>query len=515
MPASASPKLIAFAALEAHIEALRVAGRRIVQSHGIFDLVHPGHVCHLEEAKALGDVLIVSVTDDRHVQKGPGRPYFTEQLRLRTLAALACVDYVVLVPFPGAIEAIERIRPHVFCRGKEYEDAEYDTSGALEAETRAVAAVGGELRFVGAIKHSSTRLLNLYFDHLGAPVKEFCNALAGRYTRKDFVEAVERFATLKVLVVGETIFDRYASVRVQGLTSKNRIISGRFLERETHCGGALAAFRHVRQFTPHVRYLSVAGPEPWVDALLREEVGPAGDLVLRDPAYTSIVKERFVEPRRDGQELNKLFAVNYLDPAPLDGALLDRFEARLTETMAKCDAVLLLDFGHGLMVSRLREQVQDRARFLALNCQTNSNNHGFNILSRQYRRADAFTLDEQELLLVAGRREVDFAAELAALRQGMKARYGWLTRGPVETIGLAESEPVCLCPPLETDIVDTVGAGDAFFSVAALAAVAGLPVELGTFLGQLAGAQAVRIVGNARPIAKETLVKAGMSLLNF
>lgn len=515
MPASPSPKLIPFAALAAHAESWRAAGRRIVQSHGIFDLLHPGHVCHLEEAKALGDVLIVSVTDDRHVQKGPGRPYFAEQLRLRALEALACVDYVVLVPFPGAVEAIERIRPHRFCRGKEYEDAEYDSSGALEAERAAVAAAGGELRFVGAIKHSSTRLLNLYFDHLGAPVKSFCNALAGRYTRKDFVEAVERLATLKVLVVGETIFDRYAAVQVQGLTSKNRIISGRFLEQETHCGGALAAFRHVRQFTPQVRFLSVAGPEAWVDGLLHAEVGPAGDLVLRDPAYTSIVKERFVEPRREGQELNKLFAVNYLDPAPVGGGLLERFEARLTEAMADCDAVLLLDFGHGLMVPRVRDLVQERARFLALNCQTNSNNHGFNVLSRQYRRADAFTLDEQELMLVAGRREVDFGAELAALRQGLKARYAWLTRGPVETVGLAQNEPVCLCPPLETDIVDTVGAGDAFFSVAALAAACGLPVELGTFLGQLAGAQAVRIVGNARPISKDTLVKAGMSLLNF
>jgi len=515
MAAPASPKIIPFEALAARAEAWHAEGRRIVQSHGIFDLIHPGHVCHLEEAKAFGDVLIVSVTDDRHVLKGPGRPYFTEQLRLRTLAALACVDYVVLAPFPGAVEAIARIRPHVFCRGKEYEDAEYDTSGALEAELRAVERVGGEVRFVGAIKHSSTRLLNLYFDHLGAPVKEFCNTLAGRYTRKAFVEAVERLAALKVLVVGETIFDRYVSVKVQGLTSKNRIISGRFLERETHCGGALAAFRHVRQFTPHVRFLSVVGDEPWVDALLREQAGPAEDLVLRDPAYTSIIKERFVEPRREGQELNKLFAVNYLDPAPLSGPLREQFEARLTEAMAACDAVLLLDFGHGLMTSPLRELVQERAPFLALNCQTNSNNHGFNVLSRQYRRADAFTLDEQELMLVAGRREVDFEAKLAALRQGLGARYAWLTRGPVETIGLVEGGPACLCPPLETEIVDTVGAGDAFFAVASLAAAGGLPVDLGTFLGQLAGAQAVRIVGNAQPISKETLVKAGMSLLNF
>ena len=133
-----SPKIVPFEAIRARCDALRSQGRRVVQSHGIFDLIHPGHIAHLQGARALGDVLVVSVTADPHVHKGPGRPYFTEQLRLHSLAALECVDLVVLVPHPGAVEAIETIRPHVFCRGKEYEDPEYDDSGGLQEEMRAV-----------------------------------------------------------------------------------------------------------------------------------------------------------------------------------------------------------------------------------------------------------------------------------------------------------------------------------------------------------------------------------------
>ena len=89
MTESRSPKIVPFASVRAHCDALRAQGRRVVQSHGIFDLIHPGHIAHLEGARALGDVLVVSVTSDPHVHKGPGRPYFTEQLRLRSLAALA------------------------------------------------------------------------------------------------------------------------------------------------------------------------------------------------------------------------------------------------------------------------------------------------------------------------------------------------------------------------------------------------------------------------------------------
>src|SRR5688572_278441 len=113
-------KIISFEAAPGFFAGLRQEGKKIVQSHGIWDLIHPGHICHLEEAGALGDLLVVTLTADKHVHKGPGRPYFNEQLRLRSLAALECVDYVVLVPFPDAVPAIECVRPDIYCRGKEY-----------------------------------------------------------------------------------------------------------------------------------------------------------------------------------------------------------------------------------------------------------------------------------------------------------------------------------------------------------------------------------------------------------
>jgi cytidyltransferase-like protein len=512
---STTAKIVSFASAPQVFAALRGQGRRLVQSHGIFDLIHPGHVCHLEEARALGDVLVVTLTADKQVRKGPGRPYFNEQLRLRSVAALACVDYVVLVPFPGATEAIACVRPRYYCKGKEYEDPDFDVTGGLREEIQAVTECGGEVRYVGGVKYSSTRLLNQYFDHLSVPVKEFCRGLAAQFTRRDFHAAVESLAALRVLIIGDTIFDRYAYVTVQGLTSKNRIISGRFLGEETQSGGALAAYRHVRQFVPRVRFISLVGTEPWVARQLRDQLEPEADCVVREDGFTTVIKQRFVEPLSEGKEMSKLFAVNYIDANPPSAAVQEKVLARIQEEVRQADAVLLLDFGHGLMQPAVRERVQEAAGFLALNCQTNSNNHGFNIIGRQYRRANAFSLDEQELMLSAGHRHLDHAGELERLRQQLGARYAWLTRGAVQTIGLRDGATPCLCPPLETEVVDTIGAGDAFFSVAALAAARDLPIPLATFLGQLAGAQAVKVVGNARPISKTTLLQSGMALLNY
>jgi rfaE bifunctional protein nucleotidyltransferase chain/domain len=508
-------KIIPFATAPAFFKTLRARGKRLVQSHGIFDLIHPGHILHLEEARELGDALVVTLTADKFVNRGPGRPYFNQQLRAKSLSALACVDYIVTVPFTGAVEAIGCVRPDIYCRGKEYADPEYDTEGTIPAELRAVKKFGGQMRFIGSVQYSSTKLLNQYFDHLSTPVKAFCESLASKYTRKQFFAAVQSFASLNVLVVGDTIFDRYSYLKVQGLTSKNKIISGRFLGEETQCGGALAVFRHVKQFTNRVKYLSLVGTEAWTQGAIRAHIAPTQDLTVREPGFTTIIKQRFVEPLVESAEMSKLFSVNYLDSATPPEKILARLEKILLAEIRKADVVLLADFGHGLMQPRLRELVQDRAPLLVLNCQTNSNNHGFNVISRQYQRADAFTLDEQEMMLSAGRRQLDFAQELAALKKRFRSSYAWLTRGSVETIGLHHREPACLCPPLERDVVDTIGAGDAFFSVAALAAAKQLPGDLATFLGQLAGAQAVKVVGNATPISKPTLLKSGMSLLNF
>jgi rfaE bifunctional protein nucleotidyltransferase chain/domain len=509
-----SPKIVPFAEAPALFDKLRGEGMRLVQCHGTFDLVHPGHIVHLEDAKKLGDVLVVTLTDEKHVNKGPGRPYFNDALRARTLAALSCVDYVVLIPHAAAVEAIETVKPHIYCKGTEYSDASNDVTGNIHDDVATVQSHGGEVRYLGDVVFSSTRLLNRHFETANSEVAEFCGALAARFTPQGLADAVAGFENLRVLVVGDTIFDKYSFVKVQGLTSKNRIISGRYLEEEAQAGGALAVYRHIKQFTSSVRLVSLLGTEGWLEPTVRMFMPTEDDATVRDPDFVSIIKQRYVEPVSEGKDLSKLFSVNFINADAPDQAVTDRVLGRLEAEIKNADLVVLADFGHGLMQQAVRDFLQDSGVFLALNCQTNSNNHGFNIISRQYRRADVFSLDEQEMLLSCGHRHVDFAAELDKLRGHLNARAGWLTRGAVKTIGVDAEGSNAACPPLGDDITDTIGAGDAFFSVMALAARNGLPVDLTTFLGQLAGAQAVKIVGNREPISKAVLLKSGMSLLN-
>ena len=236
---------------------------------------------------------------------------------------------------------------------------------------------------------------------------------------------------------------------------------------------------------------------------------------MRSSEFTTVVKQRFIEPRVESKELSKLFSVNFVDKHPPGEALQRALIARLEKHIADYDLVLVMDFGHGVMEDLVRDYVQEKAPFLSLNCQTNSNNHGFNILNRRYHRANVFTLDQTEINLAVGRRQLDYGKELTALANQLGSRYAWLTRGSTETLGRNCVKEITACPPLERSVVDPLGAGDAFCAVASLAATSAAPLNVATFIGQLAGAQAVKIVGNSEPISKARLLKVGMSMLTL
>lgn len=508
-------KYIPFNEARSLFDELRNKGHKIVQCHGTFDLIHPGHIYHFEEAKALGDILVVTITAEKHVNKGPGRPYFNDKLRVKNISALECVDYVVVVPYPAAVEAIECIRPHFYCKGKEYSEQENDVTGNIKDDVTTVERLGGQVCYVGSVVFSSTKILNQHFDNLHEDVKRFCQDVAKESSGAEICRQVNEFSKLKVLLVGDIIFDKYSYVKVMGLTSKASIISTRLLSNEIQTGGVLAVFRHLRQFTENITIVSISGQEDWADEIICQHVPEKSNAIIKDSKFTTVVKQRFTYPPFSGNQLTKLFSVNILDEMDPPQELIKKVLDRIKCEIPKHDIVLVTDFGHGLMQEKIRRYIEKNSPFMALNCQTNSYNYGFNIINRQYKRSDCFSLDATEISLSVGKRQMNYLEELENLRATLDAKFAWLTKGATETIAVVEGGLACASPPFETKVIDTVGAGDAFFSVAALAAASGMSARQTLFLGQIAGAQAVKIVGNTEPISKVKLLKSVVSLTNF
>ncbi len=148
--------------LSGKIESLKSEGKKIVHCHGCFDLLHPGHIKYLQASRKMGDVLVVTLTPDKYVDKGPGRPAFNEMLRAETIAALECVNYVGLNEWPTAKETLRLLKPDIYVKGQEFRKLE-DKTGKIQKEYVVAKEIGTEVMFTDEIVFSSTQLLNQFY----------------------------------------------------------------------------------------------------------------------------------------------------------------------------------------------------------------------------------------------------------------------------------------------------------------------------------------------------------------
>src|SRR4051812_26210059 len=200
-------------------------GRKIAHCHGVFDLFHVGHLRHLKSAREFGDVLVVSITGDKFVNKGPDRPAFASELRAELLAGLELVDYVTVVEEPSAEPAIRAARPHFFIKGGEYHDPKQDITGKIVTERQLVESFGGELVFTNDITFSSSNLLNKFFAFHDEAARDYLAKLRRTDFEAEFKRLLDRIEKMRFVVIGETIIDRYVYVDAMGKAAKENIIA--------------------------------------------------------------------------------------------------------------------------------------------------------------------------------------------------------------------------------------------------------------------------------------------------
>ena len=156
---------------------LKTNKKKIVLCHGVFDLLHIGHIKHFQEAKKNGDILIVSITADEFVHKGPNRPYFNTYLRLEALASISLIDYVTISNDLSAVNIIKKIMPNIYFKGDEYKIDNRDVTGMIQKEKNAIKSVGGKIKFSEEITFSSSTILNKYGKGLTLAQKSLINKL--------------------------------------------------------------------------------------------------------------------------------------------------------------------------------------------------------------------------------------------------------------------------------------------------------------------------------------------------
>lgn len=482
--------------------------------HGVFDLVHPGHIIHLEQAKEMADILVVSITAAQFVRKGPDRPYFNDEMRMKVLAALECVDYVMLSEGYTVDDIIEAVRPDLYVKGEEYAKAEEDITGKITEEKALVEKYGGKLAFTSGQVFSSTRLINTAMSGMSDEVRQYMEQFAKRHSMSEIMNYADKISGLNILVVGDIIIDKYTYCTVQGTMTKDVGYSAREQHSEEYLGGSAVIARHLSSFSDHVTLVSIIGSEEHIRQRFFGELADSMQLeLLYSSDYPTIIKHRYLTRNAKREEYRKIFAINNIpEKMQYEEDVQNRFHAKLRECVADYDVVFVCDFGHGLLDAEAIRIIQEKAKIIVLNCQTNSTNKGLNIITK-YTRANLFSLDQQELKLAFPEVALDEQAGLRKLA-GHLGGFGWLTRGSMGAYGI-EKDVIIECPAFALNVKDTIGAGDAFFAVAGIFSAAGAFMELGTFLGNIGGALGANIIGNKDAIEKVNVLKYANTLMNI
>jgi rfaE bifunctional protein kinase chain/domain len=497
-----APKVHTVAELAGHFAVLR-DGKTIVHCHGVFDLLHIGHIRHLEQAAKLGDYLVVTLTPDRFVNKGPGRPAFPERLRAEAIAALSCVDFVAINDWPMADETIRALKPHVFVKGSEYRDARRDHTGGITAEEQAAGEVGTRLEFTEDITFSSSSLINQHLAGLPQATRDYLAGFNAAHGADAAIRCIKSARNLRVLVVGDAIIDEYQYCQAIGKSSKEPILAVKQVKTEAFIGGILAVANNIAGFCDHVEVATVLGEVNRREDFIRQSLKPhvIAHLFTRRAAPT-LVKRRFI----DTYFFQKLFEVYEMDDAPLHGEEHERFCELLAGRLPEFDLVVVVDFGHGTITERMIDELCVRSRFLAVNAQSNAGNIGYHTISR-YPRADFVSIAENEMRLESRDRHGDLRPMLRHVSRKLQADRVVVTRGAQGCLGFDRKAGFTEVPAFASVVKDRMGAGDTFMSIAALCAAQHAPMDVLGFIGNAAGAQAVATVGHRQSLQEVPLIR--------
>jgi rfaE bifunctional protein nucleotidyltransferase chain/domain len=513
------------------VRTAQAAGESVVMCHGCFDIVHPGHVRHLQHAARLGDRLLVTVTGDGLMRKGENRPLIPQELRAENLAALDCVDWVAINNRPTASEILEELRPNIYVKGREYE---HNRDPRFLQEKTIVERHGGRVVFTsGDVVFSSTALIQAMEDAASpfhATLRQIIDSVArasrpcesengrdARSTAIDLFDAlIERFRGRRVVVIGEAIRDTYVMCERPAVAGESPIMTLRPLEYRSFDGGAAIIARHIAAMGGEATLLTVLPRSTEAEALRRRLNAEHVEVKWIDNDSALIEKQRFLVGA------SKVMKLDLGGPITLDATDQETFIELALEAagagVGGCDAAIIGDFGQGLftgaMLTRLCERVREcvpvmtgdvsgrRSNLLAMRkmdllCPSEAeirdalhdydeglSSVTWRVLDMTESKAAIATLGEEGLIAFDRRADADENPE------------GWQTRLDAQHV-----------PALSPYAVDQLGCGDALLAAATLtlasgAARGGLAGTGGglvqaALLGSVAAACQAQRLGNA------------------
>lgn len=474
--------------------------KKVIMCHGTFDLVHPGHIRHLMYARDHADLLIASLTSDAHINKANFRPFVPQDLRAMNLAALECVDFVIIDENATPIENLKFIQPDFFAKGYEYSSEGIPPKTREEMDT--IEAYGGEILFTpGDLVLSSSAIIETTPPNL-AMEKLLALLHSEGLEFDDLKKALTKLKGVKVHVIGDTIVDSYTYCSLIGGTAKTPTFSVKYEREVDFPGGAAVVAKHLRKAGADVVFSTVLGDDALKDFVLKDLEAAGIDChAVIDSTRPTTQKNAFIT---NGYRMLK---VDKLDNRPISEHTVETLKEQLAKHPV--DVVVFSDFRHGIFNKRTIPELAAATPEGAMRvADSQVANRWGNIL--EFQDFDLITPNEREARFALGDQDstvrplaLDLykkaGCKLLILKLGERGMITYRAPSP-------EVRSFFTVDSFVDNVVDAVGAGDALLSYASLSMVATKSNVIGSILGALAAAVACENDGN-NPVAPEDVLK--------
>lgn len=483
--------------------------KKVIHCHGVFDLVHPGHLRHFLYCKSKADILIVSLTSDSFIKKGIYRPFVPEKLRAMNLAALEMVDYVIINRNNRPYDLINLIKPNFFAKGLEYSFSGSSNNSLTNKEKSIVEKFGGKLIFTpGDFVKSSSQIINsnppdLKFEKL----KLLMDTEKLKFV--DLLNCIKNLKKLKVTVIGDIIVDSISSCKVIGGLHKTPTLSVQIYDKKNFLGGAGIVASHFKSLTKNVKIISVIGQDKM------------GSFAIKELNKLNVKHDLFKENNRPTVNKNSLYAQNHklIKIDTVDNSYInDETTNKIIKILAKdkSDIVVFSDFRHGIFnkhsLSKILEVKSLKKKFLVADSQVAS--RWGNILD--FKKFDLITPTENEARLALFEQDLGIRPLATKLLKNSSAKNLILKLGEKGLISLSRknrSDYVSI-DPFVKNLVDANGAGDALLAYSSAVLYSTKSIILSSIVGTLAASCKCEIEGN-KPVTIGILEKKIKEVSDF
>jgi len=473
---------------------------KLVHCHGVFDLLHIGHINYLKEAKKLGDRLLVTITSDFYVNKGIFNPHFNQNIRAEVLSSLSFVDYVFIINAKTPIKFIKKIKPNFYVKGPDYKNIKNDNN--LNSENKAIISVGGKMVFTSGGTSSSSMLLNKYSNMLNPIQKDFINKIKKEFTFDYISKKIDSLSSLNVLLIGETIIDEYVFSEVIGKSGKEPILVSKKINSEKYAGGIIAVANHISSFCKKVKVLTYLGETnnsySFINKKIQKNINVEYIAKKNSP---TIIKTRFV----DAYSNNKLHAVYNINDDLLNKNEENEFIKKIDKNINKYDLVLVVDYGHGLFTEKIVKNIEKKSKNLSVNSQLNSMNMSFYSHSK-FNKIDYFCIHDGELRHSFREKYLSTEKLIKSLVMKLKIKTVVITMGKEGSICFKNNK-FFKCPAFVSNPIDTVGAGDTLFAITSLCFNNNFSPNIAILIGNVLASKSINIIGTGNYFEKQDLKK--------